>query len=102
MSSVKEFPLPSSSLTISNLSIPSHFPSLSKLDSYDSSMDEFIYKCKIRYEIPPMVFDNTLPSPILPPTDDATLNDFTFPELEWDDSISTEIRHRLPQQICDT
>ena len=85
---------------MSNLTLPSHFPSFSKLDSYDSSMDEFIYKCRIKYDIPPMVFQNEI-SPIIPP-ETSSFHNFTFPELEWDDdSIGNGIRHRLPQHVCD-
>ena len=84
---------------MSDLTLPSHFPSFSKLDSYDSSMDEFIYKCKNKYDIPPMVFDLGQPSPILPP-ETSPFHNFTFPELEWDDnSIETSIRRRFPKQL---
>ena len=66
-------------------------------------MDQFIYKYKFPYyDIPPMVFDDGMPSPILPPVDKSSFQNFSFPELEWDDpSFETEVRHRLPQQHYD-
>ena len=76
-----------------DFSLPSNFPSFSKLDSFDSSMDDFIYKSNIKYSIPPMYFDEDTPSPILPP---SSFNEFHFPELEWEDSLGINIRHRLP------
>ena len=83
-------------LSKSDFSIPSHFPSFSKLDSFDSSMDDFNYKSNIKYNIPPMFLGDDTLSPILPTPNSSSFNNFTFPELEWDDSIETEIRHRLP------
>ena len=97
LSPAKTFPLPSSS--ISEFSLPSHFPSFSKLDSYDSSLDDFIHKYEFPYQVPPMIFDDGMPSPILPPVDKSSFQNFIFPELEWDHpSLETEVRHRLPQQ----